>query len=208
MSQSDIGDRLEVSRAGRPATPRGLCGDILQFVEFLTIVATSLVVAYLYHRFSVGSQFDYQSYAAAGIIGATASTALLRRDGFYEFEKLLDTIGVLRAVTSRWAMVLLGLLAFGFALKVSESFSRVWLFGWALTTPIILIFERWATQRIIRGMLLTGGAFSRRVAIVGATPLAIKFANRMKNANLGLTPVGPFATGLDDSNEDDAPCRW
>lgn len=180
----------------RGPVARTLFGDIVQFVEFIVVILSSVSVAYSYHVYQLKSDFDFQSYAAAGILGATAFTAILRRDGFYEFDQLARATHLIRSVLSRWVLVLFGLLAFGFALKISESFSRVWLGAWSLAVLALVLAVRFGARAIARHMSRDGGVFARRVAVVGATQLAGKFVDRMSGADAGVYVVGVFDAGL------------
>ena len=180
----------------RGAVERALVGDIIQFIDFVAIIAASIGVAFVYHQYALGLEFDFQYYAAAGIIGATGLTALLRRDGYYEFDSLLSPSGALRAVVSRWVLVVLGLIAFGFALKVSDNFSRVWLVSWMMATTIAICATRAAAAHCLRKMSRAGGAFARRIAVVGATSLGAKFAEQAASNNDGISITGVFDAGL------------
>ena len=183
----------------RGAVARALCGDIIQFADFLIVIGCSIGIAYFYHEFVLALDFDFQYYAAAGIIGATGLTALLRRDGYYEFDQLLSPSGALRAIASRWVLVVLGLIAFGFALKVSENFSRVWLFSWMVVTTLVIVSMRALAAGFLRRMSRAGGAFARRIAVVGATSLGAKFAAQAGSPNEGVSIEGVYDAGF-------APC--
>ena len=187
----------------RSSVPRTLFGDIVQFVEFVTVIILSVSVAYIYHSFALQTLFDFQTYAAAGIIGATGLTALLRRDGYYEFDQLLSSHGHLRAITSRWGLVILGLLAFGFALKVSDQFSRVWLFAWSFLTIVVIGLCRLVSASVLRSMSKDGGVFARRVAVVGATRMGRRFAEYVGDADNGISIIGLFDAGLPNQGDDD-----
>ncbi len=182
---------------------RALVGDIIQLVDFVLVIVVSVVVAYAYHIFALQSVFDAQYYVAAGIIGATGLTALLRRDGYYEFDQLLSSGRSLRAIFSRWGLVLLGLLAFGFALKVSEFFSRGWLFLWSIFTVVVITSTRIAAANFLRRMSRDGGAFARRIAVVGATALGAKFAAQAGVPNSGISIAGIYEAGLSDNGDGD-----
>jgi len=199
MTESSTVSIDDFSKDGVPrrgALERALVGDIIQFVDFLIIIAASIGVAFVYHQYALGTEFDFQYYAAAGIIGATGLTALLRRDGYYEFDRLLSPTGALRAVISRWVLVVLGLIAFGFALKVSDNFSRVWLVSWMTVTTIGIGAARAAEAHCLKKMSRAGGAFARRIAVVGATSLGVKFAERAGSNNEGISIVGVFDAGV------------
>ena len=185
----------------RAPVARALIGDIVQFIDFILVIVSAVGVAYLYHTFALNTDFDFQSYTAAGIMGATGLTALMRRDGFYEFDQIASAEGVLRSIVSHWALVLLGLLAFGFALKISESFSRVWLSAWSGTVLVAIIAVRYSASALVRRMSRDGGVFSRRVAVVGATSLAAKFSERVIASPAGISVVGVYDSGLADNGD-------
>lgn len=174
---------------------RALYGDLIQFFDFLLITAASIGVAYYYHIEVLIVNFDFQQYATAGIIGATALTALLRRDGYYEFERLISSSRSLRAIIARWSLVILGLIAFGFALKVSEEFSRIWLFTWTATTVFSLTISRVLAAAYLRRAVREGGVFSRRIAIVGANGASNAFIQQAEQSDLAVSFVGIFTQG-------------
>ncbi|PQA87310.1 undecaprenyl-phosphate glucose phosphotransferase [Hyphococcus luteus] len=180
---------------------RALFGDIVQFVDFIVVILTAVLVAYVYHVFYLGSEFDIQYYAAAGIMGATGLTALMRRDGYYDFDQAAGAEHPARAIVSRWALVLLGLLAFGFALKISENFSRAWLGAWSVTAVSSVIAVRLSANAFVRKMSRDGGVFARRVAVVGATALGVKFTEHAKASPAGLIVDGIYAAGLADAGD-------
>ena len=191
----------------RGPVARVLIGDIIQFIDFILVISTAVAVAIVYHVYALQTEFDVQSYATAGIMGATGLTALMRRDGFYEFDQIASAEKSIRAIVSRWALVLLGLLAFGFALKISDNFSRVWLAGWSAAAMICVIGTRYAASVFVRRMTKEGGVFARRVAVVGATSLGMKFANYAKASPAGISIIGVYDAGLvnnGDSNQSES----
>lgn len=185
----------------RGPVARVLIGDIIQFIDFLLVIITAVLVAYAYHAYALQAEFDFQSYATAGIMGATGLTALMRRDGFYEFDQIATFEKSISAIVSRWALVLLGLLAFAFALKISDNFSRVWLTGWSGAAVVSVIATRFAASNFVRRMTKEGGVFARRVAVVGATSLGTKFANYAKASPAGISIVGVYDAGLVNSGD-------
>lgn len=201
MTEVSVGGIEEFSTNGtrrRSNVTRALLGDLLQFADFMSVVAASITVAWLYHWYWLLTAFDFQYYAAAGIMGATGVTALLRRDGYYEFDQLLSNTGSLQAIVSRWLIVILGLIAFGFSLKISENFSRVWLFGWAVMTMAMLVTSRLVIAPVLRKLSRDGGVFARRIAVVGATPVGQKFSNYINSVENGISVVGVYESGFPD----------
>ena len=177
---------------------RAVYGDLVQFSDFVMVTAASVIVAYLYHHFVLVIPTDAQRFAAAGIIGATGLTALLRRDGYYEFDALLSSSRAMRAVIARWALIVLGLIAFGYALKVSEHFSRFWLFAWTGVVTVSLVSARIVAGAVLRRAVREGGVFSRRIAIVGANEIGARFAAHAADPEKAISIVGIFSAGPED----------
>lgn len=178
---------------------RALYGDLVHFSDFLAIIFGSVAVAEIYHYYFRGVEYDWQSYAAVGIVGATGLTSLLRRDGYYEFEAIRSSSRSMRAVVARWALIVLGLIAFGFALKISEQFSRTWLFAWTGTVAVYLVGARIAAAAVLRRAIRDGGVFSRRIAIVGATEPGRRFADIMGDPEKAASIVGIYAAGPEEA---------
>jgi putative colanic acid biosynthesis UDP-glucose lipid carrier transferase len=187
----------------RPTMSRALYGDLIQFADFLMVTAAAVAIAYVYHRYFLFIRFDLQRFLAAGLVGATGVTSLLRRDGFYDFEQLISAVRSTRAVLARWSLVVLGLIAFGFALKMSEHFSRVWLFAWAAFVATGLVVGRVAASAVLKRSARDSGVLSRRIAIVGATDVAARFAEEAGTPERAISIIGiyglgaPFETRLD-----------
>jgi len=99
---------------------------------------------------------------------------------------------------SRWALVVLGLLAFGFALKISDNFSRFWLFTWSGTTLIAIVSSRAAAAAVLRRLSKDGGVFARRIAVIGATSLGAKFAEQAGSSEDGISIVGVYDAGVEN----------
>ncbi len=186
---------------------RALFGDIVQFVDFILIILTAVGVAYIYHGIILETEFDVQYYAAAGILGATGLTAIMRRDGYYDFDQLAVQEHSIRAIASRWALVLLGLLAFGFALKISDNFSRAWLGAWSLSAVMSVIAVRFAANSFVRKMSRDGGVFARRVAVLGATTLGEKFAERVKASPAGIVIEGIYDADIATDDRAEGPLK-
>jgi putative colanic acid biosynthesis UDP-glucose lipid carrier transferase len=202
MVESKVSDvAAEPVAHARRRTPiaRAMSGDLLQFAEFAFVTAASIVVAVIYHEYFLAVDFDFQRYAAAGLVGATGVTAILRRDGFYEFENLVSASRNMRGVIARWSLVVLGLIAFGFALKVSEDFSRRWLFAWAATGAAGLAGLRVLAAAMLKRTVRDGGVFTRRVAVVGKNALADRFKDLAEASDRAASVVGIYDVELRDA---------
>ncbi|MEZ5917343.1 MAG: undecaprenyl-phosphate glucose phosphotransferase [Parvularculaceae bacterium] len=190
VSEPKVSRRVPFSRA--------IYGDLIHITDFVLVTLAAVLVAFVYHHYVLDIDFDLQRFLAAGIVGATGLTTLLRRDGYYEFEALLSSSRSMRAVITRWALVVLALIAFGYALKVSEHFSRFWLFIWTIAVAFALVSSRVVAAMVLRRAIHDGGVFSRRVAIVGATRTAQQFAEHASNPDKAISIVGVFSTGFEE----------
>jgi len=202
MLESKLGESTELQPTGaRRRTPiaRAVYGDVVQFIDFLAVTAASIIVALYYHDFVLYTEFDAQRYLAAGIVGATGVTAILRRDGLYDFDRLISASMAMRAVLSRWLMVILGLIAFGFALKITESFSRAWLFAWTASSAVVLVGTRIAAGAILRRTVRHGGVFSRRIAVIGKTAVAERFKELAEKGDQAVSIVGVYDVNIKDA---------
>ena len=78
----------ELAPPGRPrrALARSIYGDLVQIVDFLSVIVAASVIAGVYVGGLIdvdsATSTDIQRYVAAGILGATVVTTLLRRDGY------------------------------------------------------------------------------------------------------------------------------
>ena len=68
---------------------------------------------------------------------------------------------------------------------------------------VTVIGTRFAARIMVRRMTRDGGVFSRRVAVVGATSLGVKFAEYAKNSPAGITIVGIYDSGLANTGDAD-----
>lgn len=202
MLETNVNEATDLRPAGarrRAPIARAVYGDIVQFIDFLSVTAASIVVAMVYHSNVLGTEVDAQQYLAAGLVGATGVTAILRRDGLYDFERLISSSHAIRAVCTRWLMVVLGLLAFGFALKVTESFSRAWLFAWTGSTALTLIGIRIGAAMILRRTVREGGVFSRRIAVIGDNATAQKFKELAEQGDQAVSVVGVYDVNIENA---------
>jgi len=117
---AELTETAAASPAARRRKPmaRAVYGDIVQIVEFALVVFLALAIAFVYHNEVLIVDFDAERYTSAGIIGATCFTALLRRDGFYDFERMISATRALRPVLTMWLLTVLALIAFVLATLV------------------------------------------------------------------------------------------
>ena len=205
VSEQDTASLPELASAEtsreRQGIPRALYGDLVQAIEFALVIAMSLFVSYYYHNEVLIITFDAQLYASAGIIAATCVTTLLRRDGYYDFDRIVSSSRAVPAVISRWCVTVLALIAFGFTLKISDAYSRIWVFTWTAAMCVAFAGTRIAAAAYLRRAARQGGVFSRRIALIGAPASADAFKEAAQRSGLGVEVAGLFPLSPSDDGE-------
>jgi Undecaprenyl-phosphate glucose phosphotransferase len=165
---------------------------VVSFVRFLDVFAFGAVAAILFSSYISVAFAGRWDYVAAVTIATALIVSLNTKFGLYDFDtisawprRMIVLIGVMAIVEA----VLVGL---GFALKVSEQFSRVWVFGTFLLATVAMVLGRGAVLFAFRRSA-RAGAFRRNVAIVGASDQAEAFITGLNSARAPWqTIVGIF----------------
>jgi Undecaprenyl-phosphate glucose phosphotransferase len=100
--------------------------------------------------------------------------SLLGKFGLYDFDTVARWPRGMMTLIAAMAVVEAALIGLGFALKVSEQFSRLWLFGTFLAATVVIIAGRGVLLLVFR-YWAKAGALRRNVAIVGAGEQAAAF---------------------------------
>lgn len=199
IAQPDAG---KVAGEGRSTERRrrridgAVYADVVLLVDFLVVTVAALGSAAFYLGYVRLAPFDLQLYGAMGIIGATVLTTILRRDGLYEPGALVRH-GASRAVFMRWTFVVFALIAFAYALKATDVFSRGCLAIWYVTSAAVLALSRTTAAAFLRAKAQRGDAlFAPRVAIIGAGASIDTLAELIGDGEHPGVVVGVFAMDL------------
>jgi len=162
---------------GRKGTRQLLPGRaiaVFRIIEGLVTVAIGFVIYLLY----VEQQFSLESgrYLIAITAGTLAYQLLSQWMGANEITlKIGDASHTARAL-SAWTLAFAVLLALAFAMKISDSFSRVWAVSWYFATSASLLVLRVTLSHwLIR--CAEQGQFAQRTIIVGIGNQARKLAD-------------------------------
>ncbi|MHA1567108.1 MAG: nucleoside-diphosphate sugar epimerase/dehydratase, partial [Alphaproteobacteria bacterium] len=121
-------------------------------------------------------------YGAALTLQILLTAALFSWAGLYRFEAITRTgrhSGRIIAL-SGGVFALLAMLAF--ALKISDQYSRVWVFASLVCTPPILCLARASTSGLLR-RAARRGTLTRNIAIIGASEQARRLLERLGRAD-------------------------
>lgn len=116
--------------------------------------------------------------------------------GLTETDAVLSPVRVLDRILIVGAVCFFFLLAIAFSLKVSESFSRVWVFSFAITALISVVGFRFLGALVLR-QLARSGLLARNVAIYGSGTQAERFLSQFETGSNEMSRlVGTYDDGL------------
>jgi Undecaprenyl-phosphate glucose phosphotransferase len=165
---------------------------VSQTVRLMDVVAfglTSAVVFSIYLGDSFQTPWHYCAAVAAAVM---LMVSFFQRFGLYDFETIVSWPRKSLTLSLLMGAVLVIMAALAFALKVSENFSRVWVFStFAFSTMTILVLRGYFLLLLRRWAL--AGRFQRRFAIVGAGEQAKQLLTYLTGENAPWrTIVGVF----------------
>jgi Undecaprenyl-phosphate glucose phosphotransferase len=115
----------------------------------------------------------------------------LARSGVYDTFNAPSVLGALRSTIRRLLEVVLLLTGCFFVFKVSDSFSRLWLATWILTSGIALCSARLVSLSAVK-TLIKNGKLAKNVAIVGADETGQRLARNLAREASGTRLIGLF----------------
>jgi Undecaprenyl-phosphate glucose phosphotransferase len=170
-----MGGRAETLAAGgelaaaswkraRPLS-HGILAGIAGITDAAIAAATGLLIYAAYVASLEPGRFSLYVTAIGVFCGVLVQS--LYAAGLYRFTAIMDPAGTAPRQVSISVLLFLLLLASGFALKISDQFSRLWLFSWLLATVVLSVaarfmlaalVKRWATHGLLRrNILIYGG---------------------------------------------------
>lgn len=116
----------------------------------------------------VGDRYEEGSYYAAAIgFVWLVNVSLLNFAGLYQLEPIMRPLTYFDKIVIASATTFLFLLAAAFSLKISTTFSRVWIASFAVSACVLTIAFRVVASRIV-GHLADRRVFTRNVVVAGA----------------------------------------
>jgi Undecaprenyl-phosphate glucose phosphotransferase len=169
-----------------------MLGDLVLCCDAVLIVASGILTGYFYHRAVYGISGDVEVMAAISCLAALIFIMLGRKQ-LYDAAVLRRWDLQSGMIVMNWASMFLIVAAFAFATKSTDHFSRGWLIAWFLDGAIVLLAFRAAVRLGVRNLLDSGRIMRRRIAIVGATPLAQRFIQyQQTHSGVGVEFVGVY----------------
>ncbi|MCG8546902.1 MAG: undecaprenyl-phosphate glucose phosphotransferase [Alphaproteobacteria bacterium] len=167
----------------------GIVSGIWMLLDSIVILGCG-TTSYLFY---VGWSHDNLGIYTGAICFVWISILVLSQfSGLTEADAVLSPLRVLDRILIVGATCFLFLLAIAFSLKVSDSFSRVWVYTFAITTSVTVIGFRFGGALVLR-QLARSGWLARRVAVFGSGEQAELFLSQFEDGSNGLSRlVGVF----------------
>jgi len=164
--------------------PKGLLKEYSRVITILTRAMDMIIVlfagwfAYVirFHEVTMST-----NYLWAMVVGLLATTVVF---SFFNIYISIRGQSFLRHVmTLLHGVLILGLVlaSVAFFTKAGDSYSRLWFLGWIIFSFILLVFFRCSILLILR-LMRARGLNERRVVIMGAGDLGVKFAQTVQVA--------------------------
>ncbi|MCZ6680152.1 MAG: undecaprenyl-phosphate glucose phosphotransferase [Paracoccaceae bacterium] len=193
VATAAVKQRLSRKAQSRRISPT-LVGNLFQVLDPVAVAVVGILVYVVYVN-SKGNILESQ-YFATIFMGVFLASLLFHWFDAYADDCLFSRRLPIRRLLSGWAVAFAILLATAFALKISSSFSRIWVVTWFFGTASALIgcrlfLSHWIFQRIREGSITDCSV------IIGAGVCGQRFAAHLKQIDDPRTNLLGF---IDDRN--------
>jgi Undecaprenyl-phosphate glucose phosphotransferase len=148
-------------------------------LDVVAIVTAGLIIYFTYLDLPPDALVRY------GTVLVTAALLIVQSSyiaGLYRFNAIITPGQQIGKIISISTTVFLVLVAVGFALKISDDYSRVWLFATAAGSIVAMGAGRYCFLALIRRMAIKG-YLARKIVVYGATDQAQRFISHLSGLN-------------------------
>jgi Undecaprenyl-phosphate glucose phosphotransferase len=191
MNSQDVNiSPADEGKASRAGIPLDVATIAVRLLEFLLVLGTgSLAIIAVNDTLDVA---EIAVHLRVVFIMAIAFAVLAESLGCYDLDAQFSLRMAWQRVAMSWLTSALFMMTLGFMLKASDAVTRGWAFGWFAGGGAVLLLSRGATTVWVR-RLRNRGTFNQRVAIFGAGPQGIRFADYVQSHDrLTISLVGFF----------------
>ena len=195
MSAHDhvLSDLMATDSSGRPRAGQSdrpialsVIVRIIQAADLLAVVGAAWLAYVLHPGVMVAGSRHITAVGAGVFISAVAFNVCRAHDP----DHLLTCCRSIGRILVGWLFAIATLLLVAFALKVSGSYSRLWVFSWCVATPVLIFLERQLFLIWIRSVV-ERHRLAHRTVIVGAGEHGQRVAARMQaSADVQVRFVG------------------
>ncbi|MAB15119.1 undecaprenyl-phosphate glucose phosphotransferase [Parvibaculum sp.] len=166
-------------------------GDLTAVADVLVIIATAISAKWIYIGTILGTPAEMEPYAIIGVFAALLAQIFLRRQSVYEFDNLRWFKGQVRRILVALSLAALVVVAVGYLLKISETYSRGWFLLWMAMATAGVVGMHYLAARLLR-LWISQGRFVRRVALFGDAKIAMQMIPRLEETDDAVAVVGVF----------------
>ncbi|WP_083239511.1 undecaprenyl-phosphate glucose phosphotransferase [Methyloceanibacter superfactus] len=181
----------EIRRGGKlNLLPPIVVTGAVRMIEFLivTVLGFAIYLGYVEQK----DESLHLVYLVAVVIAATANMAIVQALNLYQMQAFSGFVRGFTRTAFAWTMVMAGMMALAFFVKVGADFSRVWIAGWYVSGLIALFGERLALSLLAKRWIREGRLY-RRAVIVGGGAEAEQLIKALEaSADTDIRIVGIF----------------
>lgn len=171
-------------------------GDIL-----LVVLAASLS-----YRIEFGGYVMSSHYTSGVIRAVLVALMVLPLAGLYRNYRGRGGLSEVGRIWLAWTVVALTLLVSAWAMKTTDTYSRVFGAIWFISTGCALTFNH-LLLRLVLGWVRLKGADSQRVLLIGSTSTGRRLVQEVRKSSwTGLDVVGYVSTPYDNDRIEGLPC--
>jgi Undecaprenyl-phosphate glucose phosphotransferase len=165
-------DKRELSVRGL-ALSGPIVSGLLGIYDALAILVSGVLIYALYVGWGAA---HHDSYLIAITMYAGLVVLSCKLMDLYELEKLVNPYKEVRKILTVSGLIIVTFVSIAFALKISDDFSRVWLFSWWLVSSTLIVIGRVGTYYICRNWARSG-RLTRNIAVIGASEQGMRIVD-------------------------------
>jgi Undecaprenyl-phosphate glucose phosphotransferase len=175
----------------RALAPEVVC-DALKLADASLIALAAAATAVL-SAYGILSPIEgWERYALIVVASSAMFVVIASALGGYSFRKLFLLRAQIGSASIAWASAIAALLLIGFALKITQTYSRAWALTWFASSFGLLIAGRVAISVLARGWD-HHGYLARTIVVVGAGREAERLLAKLQHASEpGISVLGLF----------------
>ncbi|MVF12936.1 undecaprenyl-phosphate glucose phosphotransferase [Ketobacter sp. MCCC 1A13808] len=169
---------------------------LLQRIIDISVIVLSAQIAFdLTFGYILGPASHVPDYSSLLLSSVVLAIVVFTRFDVYRPWRGAPKGREIRVLMSAWVTVFVVLACFGFATKIGDQYSRIWVGLWLILGAVLLVVCR-IVQRYIIDSLRSNGFNQRHIAIVGDGKLGEDVYRRVSDLNeLGFQVRGYFQPG-------------
>jgi Undecaprenyl-phosphate glucose phosphotransferase len=172
-------EKILLSELKKKVYSKELVSSIAAFNDFFNFLISGFCIYWYYVGWSDANLYYY----SFGIISlSTVVIFAFNKIGLYEITSFFKPKAHFLKILGALITTLVLFLSLAFALKISDQFSRVWIFSWFIISfPLILIGREFFS--FLFRLFVETGQITRKIVIVGTGAQAKTFINKIVSSN-------------------------